>query len=105
MMANILSSHSKYVQRTTSNEINNESCIHKRILDNANQTFKENKKLKKFEIKKLQIEEQEKAIRKKQAQAKLLIEQANSLMEDTQNMSKFLSKEKVQLENADSDSS
>ena len=29
----------------------------------------------------------------------MLIEQANSLLEDTENMSKFLCKEKVQLEN------
>ena len=35
---------------------------------------------------------------KKQAKAKLLIEQAKSLMEDTQNMSEFLCKEKAELE-------
>ena len=34
---------------------------------------------------------------KKQEKAKLLLEQANSLMEDTQSMSNFLSREKIQL--------
>ena len=98
MMANINESHSKYVQRLESSKNEKESCIHKRILEDATKTFKGNKKLKKIEIKRLEIEEQEKAIRKKQEQAKLLLEKANSLMEDTQSMSNFLSREKIQLD-------
>ena len=57
--------------------------------------------MKKIEKKKLEIEEQEKAIRKKHDKAKFLLESANSLMEDTHSMSKFLTKEKVLLDKAE----
>ena len=96
MMASILSSHTKYSQRTANDDEG--SCMHKRILEDANENFKKDKTLKKFQIKRQKIEEQEKVMMKKQAKAKLLIEQAKSLMEDTQNMSEFLCKEKAELE-------
>ena len=54
-----------------------------------------------IESKKLEIEVQEKAIRKKHDKAKFLLEQANALMEDTQSMSKFFSSEKVVLQKAE----
>ena len=95
MMANIRASHSRYVQRHESNQ---ESCVHKRALEDANKAFKGNKKLKKIELKKLEIEKQEKAIRENNEKAKFILEQATSLMGDTQRMTKFLSKEKVLLE-------
>lgn len=47
MMANIQASHSRYQQRQD-NESNKESCIHKRVLEDANKAFKGNKKLKKI---------------------------------------------------------
>ena len=100
MMANISASHSKYEQRLESNKSNKDSCIQKRVLEDANVTFKENKKIKKIEIKKFEIEDHEKTIRKKHEKAKLLLEQANSIMEDTQHV-KILVKEKVQLEKAE----
>ena len=43
MMANIYESHSKYVQRLETNKNEKESCIHNRILEDANKTFKEKK--------------------------------------------------------------
>ena len=60
-----------------------------KVLEDANEAFKGNKKLKKIELKKLEIEVQEKAIRKKHDKAKFLLEQANALMEDMQSMSTF----------------
>lgn len=101
MMANVIASHSKYVERTTSDENIKESCVHKRILNDAKETYKGNKKMRALEAQKVLIEEQEKVLINKQKQAKLLIEQANSLMEDTQKMSKFIGKEKEKLVNAE----
>ena len=43
-MANIYESHSKYIQRLETNKNEKESCIHNRILEDANKTFKGNKK-------------------------------------------------------------
>ena len=47
MMANIQLSHRRYQQRQDSAK-NKESCIHKRVLEDANEAFKGNKKLKKI---------------------------------------------------------
>ena len=96
MMANIQLSHRRYQQRQDSAK-NKESFIHKRVLEDANEAFKGNKKLKKIELKRIQIKEHEKAISKKHDKAKLLLEQAKALMEESQNMAKFLNKEKVSL--------
>lgn len=101
MLANINVSYSKYKERLESNRKEKEGCIHKRILEDAKKTFREDKKLKKIEVKKLEIAEQEKAISKKQEQVKLLVNQANSLMEETQSMSTFLIKERNSLEKAE----
>ena len=70
-------------------------------MEDANKAFKGNKKLKKIDLKKLEIEEQEKAISNKHDKAKLLLEQANALMEESQSMAKFLTKEKVLLDEAE----
>ena len=50
---------------------------------------------------KLEIAEQGKAISKKQAEAKLLVNQANTLMEGTESMRTFLNKERNILEKAE----
>ena len=101
MMANIEASHSRYAERQDSSGNSKESCIHKRVLEDANEAFKGSKKLKKIELKKIKIEEQEKAIRKKHDKAKLLIDQISSLMDETQSMSTFLTSEKVSLDMAE----
>ena len=59
------------------------------------------KKLKKIEMK-MEIAEQEKAISKNQAKAKLLVNQADSLMEETLSMRAFLINEINSLEKAKS---
>ena len=74
---------------------------HKRIIEDAKETFRGDKKLRKIEMKKLEIAEQEKAISKKQAEAKLLVNQANTLMEETESMRTFLNKERNILEKAE----
>ena len=52
MMANIQLSHSRYQQRQDSAK-NKESCIHKKVLEDANDAFKGNKKLKKIAFKRI----------------------------------------------------
>ena len=61
------------------------------------------KEMKDSEIKrkKLQIENQEVEIKLKQSKIKMHLEQAHTLMEDSEKMSKFLSTEKIILENAE----
>ena len=101
MLANIKASHSKYNERLESNRKGTEGCVHKRIIEDAKETFRGDKKLRKIEMKKLEIAEQEKAISKKQAEAKLLVNQANTLMEETESMRTFLNKERNILEKAE----
>ena len=101
MLANIKASHSKYNERLESNRKGTEGCVHKRIIEDAKETFRGDKKLRKIEMKKLEIAEQEKAISKKQAEAKLLVNQANTLIEGTESMRTFLNKERNILEKAE----
>ena len=100
MLANIKASHSKYNERLESNRKGTEGCVHKRIIEDAKETFRGDKKLRKIEMK-LEIAEQGKAISKKQAEAKLLVNQANTLMEETESMRTFLNKERNILEKAE----
>ena len=103
MMTSIRIARSKYVQRLSdeSDENENNKCIHKRILEDSSESLKGNKKLKEIERKKLQIEKQEEEIKLKQSQIKMFLEQAHSLMEDSEKMSKFLCTEKASLEKAE----
>merc|ERR1712121_57774 len=48
MMASIKSSHRKYIARTKSDK-NDESCVHKRFLEDAKKEFEENKRLRSIE--------------------------------------------------------
>ena len=59
------------------------------------------KKLKRIEIKKMEIAQQEKTISKNQEKAKLLVNQANSLMEETESMRALLINEINYLEKAE----
>ena len=99
MMASIKSSHSRYVLRTRSEK--EESCVHKRVLEDAKKAFEGNKKIKSIEAKKVNIEKQEEAIKSSQAKAKLLLEQAQILMEESEKMSEFLQKEKKELDKSE----
>ena len=100
MMASIKMSHRKYTERTKSDK-NDESCVHKRVLENAKKTFEGNKKLKSIEAKRMLIEKQEEAIKSSQAKAKLHLEQAHMLMEDSEKMSDLLEKEKKELDKSE----
>ena len=101
MLDNINASHSKYMARLESNRKEKEGCVHKIILEDAKKMLRGDKKLKKIEMKKMEIAEQEKAISKNQAKAKLLVNQANSLMEETEGMRAFLINERNSLEKAE----
>ena len=100
MMASIKSSHRKYIERTKS-EKNDESCVHKRALEDAKKAFEGNKRLRSIEARKMVIEKQEEAIKSSQTKAKLLLEQAHLLMEDSEKMSTFLEKEKKDLDKSE----
>merc|ERR1712121_119851 len=51
MMASIKSSHKEYIARTKSDK-KDESCVHKRILEDAKKEFEENKRLRSIEARK-----------------------------------------------------
>ena len=51
MMTSIKASHSKYIERTGSK---NDDCVHKRVIEDANKTFLENKRIKSIEARKKQ---------------------------------------------------
>ena len=57
MMASIKSSHRKYIERTKSDK-NDESCVHKRVLEDAKKEFEGNKRLRSIESRKMVIEKQ-----------------------------------------------
>merc|ERR1712121_372802 len=69
MMASIKSSHRKYIERTKSDK-KDESCVHKRILEDAKKEFEENKRLRSIEARKM-VKKQE-AIKSSQTKAMLL---------------------------------
>ena len=79
----------------------NESCVHKRILEDAKKEFEGNKMLRSIEVRKIVIEKQEEAIKSSQTKAKLLLKQAHLLMEDSEKMSTFLEKEKKDLDKSE----
>ena len=98
MMTSIKASHSKYIERTGSK---NDDCVHKRVIEDANKTFLENKRIKSIEARKKHIEKQEEEIRSNRSKATLLLDNARRLMEDSENMAKFLEKEKKELEKSE----
>lgn len=101
MKNSIKTARKKYVQ--SSREANNNGIkgLKKRVLESSHKTLKEDKKMKELEKKKLQIEKQEEEIKLKHAQMKGHLKQAQSLMEDSEKMSKFLCTEKKNLEKAE----
>ena len=101
MMNNVRTAHSKYVQNVSKKTDESDKSIQKRILEDSNESLKGNKRLREIKRKKLQIENQEEEIKLKQSKIKMHLEQAHTLMEDSEKMSKFLSTEKIILENAE----
>ena len=57
-----------------------------RVLEDAKKTFKGNKRQRSIEARKIVIEKQEEVIKSSQTKAMLLLEQANLLMEDSENV-------------------
>ena len=57
-----------------------------RVLEDAKKVFEGNKRLRSIEARKMIIEKQEEAIKSSQTKAMLLLEQANLLMEDSENV-------------------
>ena len=58
-----------------------------RVLEDAKKAFEGNKRLRSIEARKMVLEKQEEAIKSSQTKAKLLLEQAHLLMEDSKKMS------------------
>merc|ERR1712121_403808 len=101
MKNNIKTARKKYVQSSRDANNNVIKGLKKRVLESSHKTLKEDKKMKELEKKKLQIEKQEEEIKLKHAQMKSHLKQAQSLMEDSEKMSKFLCTEKKNLEKAE----
>ena len=57
-----------------------------RVLEDAKKAFEGNKRQRSIEARKMVIEKQEEAIKSSQTKAMLLLEQANLLMEDSENV-------------------
>ena len=62
------------------------SAVSIRVLEDAKKVFEGNKRLRSIEARKMVIEKQEEAIKSSQTKAMLLLEQANLLMEDSENV-------------------